>query len=718
MGAGQVTVKAHRRRVAAGLGAVVCLAGAMLANVTTAAVSVAASNGRHVAALAPPAQLAQFAGPGAGTGQLASPPTGIDVGPDGDVYVSAGGPAPAGEVEVFDDHGNSVRRFSTGQTGYDLAIGPDGNVLVLQRNYTFSDQDGFRNHSIVATYSPLGVSAGTFNAGESLGRGLFARADGHVFMATEQQPVDCGAGTCLLGVAGWLDINPTTSAITGHIAPVGDDIAATSNWVYTLVPSQDEVRGIQLDGPDDLFLPTGGDNPTSIDLDAAGNLYVALAGTNEVRVFSPSGTLLTHWASPNAYRIAVAPTGVVYVLGSDSYVRAYAFGLTGTVADENADAPLADVLVVAVSSTGMVAGTTRTDASGEYRLPVGPGQYRVLFIDPSGNHLGEWAWGHAQDDPTAAASVTVGPTGSKVDIGLLPARGSVTGAVAADGSGDPVPNAWVGALNLTTGTLQGTEADGSGAYALSGVDARDHLIMFVDPSGQHRFEFYDDQLFAPTAAHVPITAGTTRTANASLAAYPAPGSGSTISGTITADVGGAPIPGAWVVAVRADGTVSGGAVADPSGHYSISLGAGSYRVEVLDPAGIHTGEWETDRPLDDYDGAQVYAVGAADDITVDAGLASNRGAITGIVSDPGGPAEGDEVIAFSLTHGGVAGVATTAADGTYALEGLLPAEYLVAALDPTGAHGFVYFNGTTNPSAATPVAVSAGSSAPANLSLG
>ncbi len=674
---------------------------------------------------AAPVALGVIGGPGSGPGQFVQA-SDLDVGPGGELVVanrrSLNG---APEVDVFDAAGRHVRSFDTVDGSGAVAVAPDGQVYVDGRV-----PNTYAGVSFVARFSPTGVGGGTFGSMAGRINDLDVRPDGHT-VVLHNRVASCVWDTDLQdyvctyrGSSGWSAFDAAGMAGPSAATDSGRSLAASATRVHvgrgSLGNSPD--TGIRtFDASTGGLLATtltDGDRPAGLDLDPMGNLYASFQDSQEVRVYSPSGGLLARWSTP-AGEVAVGPDGLVYVLdAAASVVRVFGFGISGTVADEVTDLPLSGVVALAVDAVGHVAGAAVTGSRGAYRLAVGPGQYRVVFVDPSGTHLGEWAWGHALSDPTAAAAVSVGVTGATVNIGLLPGRGSVAGTVTADGSGGVVAGAWVAAIDQATGVLRGTAAAPDGTFSSGGLPPGNQTVVFVDPSGQRRFEFFDDAPFASSANPVAVTAGSTTTANASLAAQGPFSSGSSITGTVTDDGTGDPVAGAWVVAVRTDGVMRAGATTNGAGQYSLGVGPGSYRVQVLDPAGTHLGQWVPDRGLDDYDGAQVVTVGAAGTATVDAGLGPNRGSIAGVVTNPTGPAAGTVVLAVSTSTGQVAGAATVAGGGEYRVAGLVPGGYLVAFVDPWGEHGFEYHDGVTNPFAATPVTVAAGATRTVDADVG
>lgn len=676
-----------------------------------------------------PVALGQLGGPGTAPGELQSA-VDLDVGFDGEVYVANQASVSAHEVDVFEAGQHDRTVALGGGPTQRLAVGVGGDIFQMDDiGMDYPCCDGSSLHTldgaIVRRYAASGQPLANVGGGPSFSPGddIAARADGHLLLAVHDQQFswyDSHGNGPFLETAGVdrvydIDVAAGTAVSSSEHPPTALASNGTVSYLLYGWAGGGEVERLGEGGED--FDVVGGSPASDLDADAFGNVFVVYPGAGEVRVFSPSGALLSHWATAGD-RISVGPDGLVYVLDrAASVVRVYGFGITGVVADEVTDAPLAGVVAVAVDALGHLAGTAVSDASGGYRLRVGPGQYRVAFVDPSGNHVGEWAWAQPLSEPTGGASISVGVTGATVNIGLLPGRGAVAGTVTADGGG-VVPGAWVAAVDLSTGVVRGAVAAGDGSYALGGLAATDHLVAFVDPSGQRRFEFFDEELFADTAEPVVVTAGSSTTASAGLAAQGPLASGSTFNGTVTSDEGGGPLAGAWVVAIRADGVMRAGAVTNASGQYSMEVGLGSYRLQVIDPGGDHTSEWANDVSVDDYDGAEVFTVGVGETETVDVALASSRGSIAGSVTDPTGPAAGAQVVAISLTHGGVAGAATVAGNGAYAIGGLLPGSYLVAFLDPWGEYGFEYHDNVANPAEATPVAVTAGNTTDVDAALG
>lgn len=92
----------------------------------------------------------------------------------------------------------------------------------------------------------------------------------------------------------------------------------------------------------------------------------------------------------------------------------------------------------------------------------------------------------------------------------------------------------------------------------------------------------------------------------------------TMAGTITDDVSGAPVAGAWVIAIGPSG-IAGGAVTTANGSYSITgLKAGTYRATFADPNGGRTQEYWNNSTT--FGGASPITIAGGATTTIDAAL--------------------------------------------------------------------------------------------------
>src|SRR5690606_24847976 len=187
--------------------------------------------------------------------------------------------------------------------------------------------------------------------------------------------------------------------------------------------------------------------------------------------------------------------------------------------------------------------------------------------------------------------------------------------------------AWVATAGVDGVTATTTGPDGT--WTLDGLAAGPRLFVFADPTGAHLPEFFDDRRGAPPDV-VNLAAGTTTNIDAALTTTPVPGSATTLSGTVSDDATGDPVPGAWVAVVDATSyQFVAGTSAVANGSYTVDLPAGTYRAEVLDPTGIHAGEWHADAPLGDPASATPVVTTPGPPTVVDVALTPATGAIDG-----------------------------------------------------------------------------------------
>jgi lysophospholipase L1-like esterase len=143
----------------------------------------------------------------------------------------------------------------------------------------------------------------------------------------------------------------------------------------------------------------------------------------------------------------------------------------------------------------------------------------------------------------------------------------------------------------------------------------------------------------------------------------------TVGGTIS-DASG-PVAGIQVT-LHAAGTPGAlrttTTAADGTYTFTEVLKTDSVKVFADDLSGVHVDEW--------FDGVATHGAATAVQApaTADVVLALTPGSIEGTVAGPGGPLEG---VTVTVTPGGA--TATTAADGTYAVDDLTPGAYTVAA---------------------------------------
>jgi hypothetical protein len=369
-----------------------------------------------------------------------------------------------------------------------------------------------------------------------------------------------------------------------------------------------------------------------------------------------------------------------------------------------------------------------TNGQGEYRLRgLPPDSYRIQFSacgGPSAPNVVTEYWNDKPDLNSAdPVSVTVGQQRNDIspvlDIGV-----TVRGTVVSDETSQPLPNVCVRVQpsNLPANGTIGTAAttNGSGEYTVSGLRPGSYRVMFTPCMPQQQnlvTEFWDDKATGEAANVFTLAAGEEQVANAGLAR------GATISGTVTAEQGGANLQGICVWAEAPGGgpqqPAIASAITNSSGQYTLGgLRAGSYAVRFFtcnqfpgNPQHNVLPEYWNNKP----DAA------SADPVTLTAG--EDRGAVNAALA-PGARISGTVTLQGAANSNGLCaqswqrvngsfqsrGFTSVQSNGAYTLQGLAAGEYFVQFGPCFGSVDAVpeYWDNATDPADADPIVLAAG----------
>ena len=304
--------------------------------------------------------------------------------------------------------------------------------------------------------------------------------------------------------------------------------------------------------------------------------------------------------------------------------------INGTVTAEGTGTPLADICVNTNDISFEFFSFGITDASGAYSVGgLGSGDYEVEFFDcsESPTYITEFYDDRADFGSADLVAVTDGSKTSGIDAQLA-TGGSINGTVTEEGTGTPLADICVDAVDSSFAFFGFDITDASGAYSVGGLGSGDYEVQFFDcgESPTYITEWYNDQPDAASADFVLVTIGSkTSGIDAQLAI------GGSINGTVTAEGTGAPLADICVDAIDSSFAFFGFDITDASGAYSIvGLAGGDYTVDFTDCGETVTylAEFYDDQP--DFDSATLVAVVAGIKTSgIDAELAEAAVVLTG-----------------------------------------------------------------------------------------
>ncbi len=632
--------------------------------------------------------------------------------PDGNLWVTAPRDANRNQLYEIDHSLNVVERDSTSTSwNGEIAEGPDGRLW------------RWNTGSSVVGYPTEGGLERVVNVPSNRESGITAGPDGYLWVTSPQTDqvsrIDLDTEPATVDTFATGDVDRPRGATTGPDGRVW--IVGGNGRVGRVNPISGTVTSYALDGFDTSTNVTP-DFPLGIVPGPDGNVWVAGSESDNLGWVDPSdgstGTIaLPGLEGPSD--VILGPDGNLWVSGYDNETVARVelgtpapTGISGTVFESGSGQGVANAAVAVVSLVdySAVAGVV-ANPDGGFLAEVPPGQYLLYLISSDGNHVSGF---HGSPLPSTVTvdddEITV------VAPSMAPTAGTIAGTVTQDGTGTPLQGIATLSLSLATSAPERAASTGAdGTYTLAGLAPGAHLQVLFDPTGAHRPEFFDDAAGPNTATTHTIAPGSVSNGDADLTPVTPPGTGASLTGTVTDTTSGQPLAGVWAVALRAaDYSFARAEMTSNDGTYDLPLDPGGYKLEFIDPTWRHAMEWHHDHPY--------TAIGAADTITapavVDADLAPTTGSISGTVTDDptGDPIAGVWVIALTAA-GHIAGGAVTAPDGTYTIDALPPAAYRVTFADPNHGHTQQYWDDKPDYPTSDPITIAPGTTTTADAAL-
>jgi len=407
------------------------------------------------------------------------------------------------------------------------------------------------------------------------------------------------------------------------------------------------------------------------------------------------------WYSSHGARSSVLVTPGHTVTGVDGALVPGA-AVSGRLTDEVTGRPVANVCVQAINATsGHTLGSVTTNARGQWTifgLSDKEAKLRAYDCHNTGRPLVAWYGGDSQKGAKPVL-LWKGAVVSNLQLRVLPAS---TGAIAgtATAGGKPLGGECVGAVNVPGGHyLAITRTASDGSFTLTRVPQGTVALRYWDCSGNHLAPIW--------VTGIAVTKGQTTTLPAQALSP-----GGSISGTVTSKLTGQPINGACVEVFDAQGRPAISTATKADGTYTAhNVPTGQVTVKFVGCAqSAYTTEFYNDRPSGNPDQVQVNSGQTTSQI--DAHLVKGA-AISGKVTDvkTGNGVAGELVSAVDPTTGAAFGTATTAADGSFSIEGITTstAKIMVhdATTNPTLGYADTWLGGT-DLSSATAVTVTPG----------
>lgn len=358
------------------------------------------------------------------------------------------------------------------------------------------------------------------------------------------------------------------------------------------------------------------------------------------------------------------------------------------------------------------AGDTSTSPTGVYQLAnLGAGSYRIRFYDASNTYPSEYYQHRASLDAADRLTVSVGAAAT-ASTDLSSGTGGVKGTVT-NGS-TPLANIGVWFWKDTTSGpvwMGSVSTSASGGYVMTGLSPGAYRVKFHDPSSAYPDEYYSKQWTLGTANPVSVSVGVDSVANAAM------GTGR-IAGCVRHAGTGLPNVEAWCWK-DTSGTLTwiGSWVTDSGGNYKVpGLVPGNYKLKFHDRTSTYPDEY--------YDhqwslgAATLVAVTAGTDAYANADLGTGR--VIGTVYHFGTPLPNIQVWFWKDTGGTLTwvGSVTTRSNGQYTMGGLLPGNYRIRFYDPSSTYPSEYYQGKSDLSSASLLAVTQGADAGASADLG
>lgn len=385
--------------------------------------------------------------------------------------------------------------------------------------------------------------------------------------------------------------------------------------------------------------------------------------------------------------------------------------ITGLVTARATGQPVSGITVGFWQGGNRWKAWTTTDDEGGYDSGYLPaGVYRVWFSHPGGEYQMHVYPNANSIEAGADVTVTLAHETAGIDVALIALAG-ISGRVTDQATGEPLPGIRVAAYPRMEPHWQGAATtDAEGFYEITDLPGGVYRVQYTDPGSRYFTEFYDDATSLAAGADVRVLAPrVTAGINAALLARVR----NRIAGAVADQRTGAPLSDikvdfwwkngerwSWLRSLTtADGAYDSGKLAD-----------GVYRVGFSDPGGLYQHEYYDDAATLES-ALDIDASGGRFIEGIDARL-SRLGTITGVATDRATAAavSGIRVTAYKWDgqRGNAWKTVTTAADGSYTINGLPGGIYRVEFVEDWGRYLGGYYRDAGSIVSAADISVTVG----------
>jgi len=370
--------------------------------------------------------------------------------------------------------------------------------------------------------------------------------------------------------------------------------------------------------------------------------------------------------------------------------------ISGTITSSATGNPIAGVLVYFLDEGGNLPfSTAMTDNLGHYVSDGGSDTGNVFVITSNGQGYQDESYNNHKCtietcDTADPVPVTLGATTSGVDF-ALDLGGRISGTVR-DANNSPLVNVNVRIHDSTGEAVDEVTTDGSGNFITSGLPAGTYYAGTKNSLGLVDYAWNNLVCVAhrcQLTQGTPITVTVPSTTTGINFVLPP---GRTISGTVTAAAGGAPLANVFVALINASGTFIGGENTDnsgnfttgavPPGTYYASVSVNGYTPQIYNHLSCSSCPQTNGAPI-------VVSNQPVTNINF-ALLANGTGSVTGTVTD-GFNGNLPSGLSMQLVNGSGGVVATTTTvSGVYTFSNVATGSYYVRTNAPAG--GIPYIN--------------------------